>query len=226
MLCRSLAHNLLYSLIAIALLPLLGGCDDVLLPTPGLESTWIPLAVGNTWRYQWRSDIGSAAGNYFADTIRFGRDTLVDGVRWFGDGDVYYIRQPDGFYRVNLRVDGWRTPIRIIAIPPRLGDTISTDAMPISVAWSDSLYLWQYVRTLDAIDTTIVIAGGTFKCIRTATLETLRPAVSSGQVTTYLTHDYYVLQLGRVKSESWRVNDFGVRQRDFLEELVSLYLFY
>jgi hypothetical protein len=192
------------------------GCFDLLAPSADRGGNWMPLAVGDTWTYQWRDNIGTAYEQPKYVTERIDSALGINDEDWYGGNSDYYLKRRDGYYHANLSIDGWRSPIRVVPHSGSVGDTIS-----VNVSNVDSMHSTQYVRILEATDTTITVPAGTYHCICTATYETTYNRNWPDRQFFYLTYSYYARDVGQVKSESWTWNDQTTPKRDFIKELVS-----
>src|SRR5207245_7412304 len=100
---------------------------------PAKEATYYPLAVGTKWVYK-----TSTAGNTNRVVIRVVKEEKVGDVLCFrleaasGDGEKpvteHVANRADGMYRYTALGEKISPPLRVLKLPPRIGDSWEIDS--------------------------------------------------------------------------------------------------
>jgi hypothetical protein len=199
---------------------LLASCDDVLPPGPPEDDEWFPLAMGNTWIYRLRKDPLAPLDSALRDTVKIIGHETVDSTVWYRSQDRYYLKRRDGFYFVENRAIA-TSPVRLLAFPLEVGDTISRSMDYMSPFVFDSARAIYHVRILRGLDTVITVPAGTFHCL---TVETYTSSPMPILYDNLVTYDYYAWHIGRVKSENLVWRGIAFTTYDNVEELIAFRL--
>jgi hypothetical protein len=188
-------------LLPVALLLLAGmtaGCTKGSAPAADAAGTPIlPLKVGNEW-------IGvspSSSGGQQYDTVRIVGDTTIRGEKWYmTQYGARLANRGDGLYMWS-RWDS--VPFRLIKFPVTVGDTLE-DLGEFQQTYNNSSRPdpFRLVLVVTAIDETVVVPAGTFKCIRA----NVRCRTASGNPCVgVFDSDYvdYAPGTGRIKSRNY-----------------------
>jgi hypothetical protein len=182
-----------------------GNSDDNLsLSTPGKPNVIFPLQVGNTWLYR-RTTYDMQGSAIVVDTVlqRVGRDTLIQGERW------YVWETTTGLSMATARSDGYWTyiggvPALTFRYPPSVNDSyMLSDIGPM--------------MRIRAVDTLIAVPYGTIPCIAYEQLSI--PDQQRSRI------DYCAANTGLVRTDEYVHTPSGVDSLDRRSDLIEFHLY-